>query len=297
MGLELKKIGEQIAGAEVRPSVAIIQSYDTRFAFQVQANNIGFHFTEHLLQVYRALYRCRLPVNVVNPSADLSNYVMVVVPALYILDEQVAASLREYVMAGGTIVITPRTGVKDVSNMVVNLPLPGLMADVCGMKVTEYDSLPTDSRQPLEFVLSELADAPVAETRAWCDILQPETAEVVARYTQDYYAGKPAITLNRYGEGRAIYVGTFGDTPLYEGLFTWLMGLNSQQRTIVGSQGVEVAERWQGEKRIVFVLNHTTVAQAVVLETEYRNLLEPEQRCHGKTDIAPREVLVLEEVT
>ena len=76
----------------------------------------------------------------------------------------------------------------------------------------------------IEFVLSELADTACVSVGVLCDILKPTSATVVARYTQDYYVGKPAITLNQFGSGRAVYVGAVGDTQLYDVLAKWLLG-------------------------------------------------------------------------
>ena len=36
------------------------------------------------------------------------------------------------------MLVTPRTGVKDETNTVVNMPLPGHLATVCGIEVEEY---------------------------------------------------------------------------------------------------------------------------------------------------------------
>lgn len=62
-------------------------------------------------------------------------------PALHLLTDEVAAHLQNYVAGGGTLVVTPRTGAKDAANVVMNQPLPGLLAEVCGVIVEEYDAI------------------------------------------------------------------------------------------------------------------------------------------------------------
>jgi beta-galactosidase GanA len=56
--------------------------------------------------------------------------------------------------------------------------------------------------------------------------------------------------------------------------------------------GVEVTERWQGEQRLLFVLNHNEVAQEIDLCEQYIDLLSGEllNRC---ASVAPRGVLIL----
>jgi len=330
MGAELECIGEQIRGSRVAPAVAMLLSYDSRFAFQVQANNPQFTYSTHFHQVYRALYERHVAVDVVAPTADLSAYRLVFAPALHVLSEEVAENLRRFVQAGGVLVVTPRTGVKDEANAMVDLPPPGLLAGLSGVEVEEYDSLPPGAYNELQFVLPELEMIPPARASVWCDVLRPSSATVVAHYTQDYNAGQPAITLNRSGQGQVVTVGTFGDADLYRALAPWLLDLAGVQPILTLTPapspyegegggatpaGVEVAERWQGEQRLLFVLNHTNSVQQVALHGNYVNLFQHSAPLTSETQgreggggrnavdllsgtvtIAPRDVLVLEEM-
>ena len=71
----------------------------------------------------------------------------------------------------------------------------------------------------LEFTIPELMKAASTNVGILCDILKPTSATVVARYIQDYYAGKPAITLNQFGKGKVIYVGAVGAGDAGEEVF------------------------------------------------------------------------------
>src|SRR5258708_7911731 len=196
MGAELQKLGDRIAGSKVKANIAMLLSYPSRFAFQVQSINPQFNYSEHFHQFYRALHRHGVAIDVVDPEADLTVYKLVIGPSLTVMPERVADNLRNYVKLGGVLVVTPRTGIKDEANAVVDLPLPGLLADVFGVWVEEYDSLPPGVEQALEFSLAELSVTNPPSASILCDILAPQGSEVIARYTRDYYAGKPAITLN-----------------------------------------------------------------------------------------------------
>jgi beta-galactosidase len=294
-GAEIEKIGEHVHGSSINPSVAMILSYDSRFAFQIQANNPQFSYSAHFHQVYRALYDRHIPVDIVAPTADLSAYKLVVAPALHLVSQATAENLTRFVEAGGVLIVTPRSGVKDGANTVVNMSLPGLLADLCGVEVEEYDSLPADGCNELEFTLPELASGPTASASVWCDVLEPRGATVVARYTQDYYAGRPAITLNEIGQGRAVYVGTIGDAPLYEALVGWLLDSEGVNPPPSVPEGVQLAARWQGDRRLLFVLNHTDRGQEVTLDGRYANLLDGSAPLEGTVALAPKDVLVLTE--
>src|SRR5215216_1314195 len=222
MGGEIKEIGDQVLGTQIKSHIAMLLSYDSRFAFQIQSNNPRFKYPEHFHQIYRAFYQQHASIDIADPQADLSSYKLVIAPALHLVTDAIANNLKRYVQAGGTLMVTQRTGVKDEFNAVVNQRLPGLLAEVCGVEVEEYDSLSSQMQNDIEFTIPDLADTSCATVGVLCDILKPITAIVVARYRQDYYAGKPAITLNQFGAGRVLYIGAVGDRQLYEVLAKWL---------------------------------------------------------------------------
>jgi beta-galactosidase len=293
MGQEIKAIGARLVGATTKADVAMMLSYDSRFAFQIQPNNPRFSYPEQFLGLYRALYKRHMAVDVVPPDADLSKYKIVIVPSLYVLTEETATSLERFVQNGGTLLITPRTGVKDESNTVVNQALPGLISRLCGVIVEDYDSLPADLTNPLEFdsVASEGAHG-----RAWCDILAAEEAEVVARYGENHYAGKPAVTVNTFGQGKAVYVGTMGNEALYETLADLLLTQAGVEMNSHAPEGIEITRRYLGDQALVFVLNHSDSKQVVKLDKSYRSLLGAAPT-GGTVTLSPKDVVVLEEET
>lgn len=293
MGAEIRKAGGYIAGSRLRPAIAMLLSYEARFAFQIQPNHPQFDYAEHFHQLYRPFYRRQLPVDVLAPAADLSAYRLALAPALHLVTPAIAENLERFVQAGGVMVFTPRSGVKGEDNAVIDQPLPGLLASLCGVRVEEYDSLSPEACQPLEFTLPSLASGELPSAWLWCDLLSPEGAEVIARYTRDYYAGVPAITLHRYGRGAAVYVGTFGDEALWERLAGWLLELAGLRPKFQAPAGVEVAERWQGERRLLFLLNHTDRTQELALEGHFTDLLDGYSPPQGRLILPPREVCVL----
>lgn len=289
---EVKQMGEQVArwgallaGTEVRAAAAIMLSYDSRFAFQVQPNSPDFSYGQHMLTYFAALHRQNIAVDIVAPDADLTGYKLVIVPALYITEDDTVARLRAFTENGGTLVITTRSGVKDHSNVVVDLPLPGLLAPLCGVEVDEYDSLLTGHTRKLRF------DGEGCAT-AWCDILHPTTAQVIAHYDEDYYAGQPAVTLNAVGTGQVIYAGTIGDAAFVRSLVSHVCLLAGVSGLLTTPPSVEVTARWKGEQRLLFVLNHSNQPQPVSLDQRYRDLLTGEQVA-GTVELRPKRVMVL----
>jgi beta-galactosidase len=292
MGAEIKEVGGEIFGSQVQSPAAMMLSYDSRFAFQIQPNNPRFSYPDHFHQIYRAFYQQHASLDVIAPNADLSSYKLIIAPALHIVEDAIAENLKLYVQAGGTLVVTQRTGVKDESNTVVNRRLPGLLAEVCGVEIEEYDSLSSHMQNSVEFTTSELTNGTCPTVGVLCDILKPTSATVVARYTQDYYAGKPAITLNQFGAGRAVYIGAVGTADLYEPLATWLLDTAGVQNAFITPLGVEVTQRKQEDKSLHFILNHNDSPQTVHLKRPYMHLLNRLQ-LQGDVQVAPYDVLIL----
>jgi beta-galactosidase len=295
IGAELKQVGEQILEAESRPQVAMLLCYDTRFAFQAQSNHTDFKYSEIFAGYYKALHRRNVGVDIVPPTADLSRYRLVLAPALHVLDQNEADNLSRYVENGGTLLTTARSGVKDEANAVVDMPLPGLLADICGVEVDEYEALPPNLKVPVKLESpGPIPDTQAVHARLWCDILSPTTAQTVARYHEPglYYAGRSAITLNRFGQGQAIYVGTLGDETLCDTVVGWLVDATTVSPALTTPHDVEAVERWKNGHRLLFLLNHADQAHDVVLPGPSRDLLTGQSMSEQVT-LDPKTVVIL----
>ncbi|MEJ2736837.1 MAG: beta-galactosidase trimerization domain-containing protein [Anaerolineae bacterium] len=294
IGAELARAGAHFLGAESRAQVAMILSYDSRFAFQGQPNHSDFRYAELFRSYYAALYRRNVGVDIVPPAVDLDPYGLVIAPALYVLDDETAGNLRRYVEKGGTLLVTARSGVKDGSNATVSAPLPGLLADVCGVEVEEYDALHPGTYVPLVWErIGPGSGMPEAHASLWCDILAPSAAQTIARYQGEFYAGRAAITLNQCGQGRAAYVGTLAGADLHDAVIEWLMNLANVSPVLSTPNDVEALERWQGDQRLLFLLNHADTAREIALPQPMTDLLSG-QASADQVILEPRGAMVLQ---
>jgi beta-galactosidase len=289
MGSELRKIGEIIKGSTLKPKVGIMQSYDSRFAFQVQPNNPRFQYEGHIQDIYRGFYSENVPVEIISEKDPLTGLRLVIVPAMYVLTEKTANNLEHFAAEGGVVVFTPRTGVKDQDNKVVNMKLPGLVTRMAGVEVEEYVSMPIDGDSQVQFGLPNLEKEFTATV--WADVLNPTTANIVARYSNDYYADQAAVTINVFGKGKVIYIGTMGDATFYAGITNWLLKVSGTTPLLDTPAGVEVTERWKGAQSILFVLNHTETSQKITLSAAYIDLIN-EKRYSGELTIPPLDVVI-----
>ena len=294
MGAEIAALEKHLENTSPKPSVAIILSYDARFAFQIQGQNPDFHYPSHLVEIYRALHSFHIPVDIVSPESNLAPYRLVIAPALHVVSDEIAANLHRFASAGGILLVSARSGVKDEANRVVDRPLPGLLSELCGAEVDEYDSLPSGKSNAIRFVNAELTSETEMQAEIWCDILRSRGAKVIGVYTGEFYAGQPAITCHNVGQGKTVYLGTFGKQDLLRPLLGWLLKLaDVQPLASSSSDGLEIVERRQDERRLLFVLNHSEEEQWVHLDEPYQDLISGSHLA-GTVQIASRDLLILE---
>ncbi|AIQ62360.1 hypothetical protein PSTEL_03830 [Paenibacillus stellifer] len=107
----------------------------------------------------------------------------------------------------------------------------------------------------------------------WCDLLELKGAEPLAWYGDDYYAGKPAVTVNACGQGQIYYAGTQPE----ERFWTGLLGGIADKFGIPGfaglPEGVQISRRSGENGSFLFVLNLSREPQTLALPRDYAGLL------------------------
>ena len=289
MGMEIQRIGDLISGSQSRARAAIMLSYDSRFAFQIQQNNASFSYDSHLSAYFAALHEANIAVDIIAPDDTLDNYDLVIVPALYVTEVNTVQRLQEFVERGGTLIVTARSGVKDHTNIVVDLALPGLLAPLCGVEVQEYDSLLAGATRKLKFLREGFSGS----ASIWCDLLRPTSAEVLAEYDEDFYTGEVAATINQVGEGHALYIGTMGDNALVSAIVNYSCQLAGISGLLETPSAVEVTARWTGDQRLLFILNHANEAQDVTLGNRFLDLISQTEQS-GTVTLQPKQVMILQ---
>jgi beta-galactosidase len=93
--------------------------------------------------------------------------------------------------------------------------------------------------------------------------------------------------------GDTIYLGVFGDDAFYEVFLSWLLKEKGLACKLETPPGVEVCERWKGERVFRFILNFTDAPQLIQLPVGYRNLLD-DTPVSGTIQLAAKDVLILE---
>src|SRR5260370_3344915 len=139
-GEELQRL-DTLVTAAFPAEVAILRSYDALWAFEAQPTAEGLSYDDQIGRSYRAFWRRNVAVDLITEDGSWGSYKVLVAPCLFVLREEVSTRLHVWVEAGGTLVLTFRSGVKDEYNRVIDQPLPGALRDLAGVHVIDYTAL------------------------------------------------------------------------------------------------------------------------------------------------------------
>lgn len=289
---EFGALGDRITGAAYGAPAGILIDPESRWALDIQKGTPSFSYLTHANLFHRGFHHHHAGVEYFHPADDFGAAKVLVVPTLFLCEPPLAAKLKAWVEAGGLLVLTFRSGVKDRHNVVVNDRLPGALKELAGCVVEEYDALVNKE----EFKVDLLAPLPKKPVKAgvWCDQLRLTGAKPLARYAEGPWKGSPAAAVHKVGKGTVLTVGFQADEPFYRTLAGWLLGQAGAKSTFAPSEDVEVTERTKGKDRFVFVLNHSASPQqvAVPARTAWRDLLTGQKTGRNLT-LAPYDVRIL----
>lgn len=273
---ELRKIEKMLQGTTVNSEVAFVQDYDSRFAFQYQKSNWNLNYSNVFGSIYKCLFDQNIPADIVGIDKELSRYKLVFAPLHFVMTCDQAQILRDYVSAGGTLVLTYRSAVKDGTSLIHAEALPALLQDVIGATVKEYTSPAVDEVNKIQGLCAEIAEK-TGDCSVWLDLLDVHGAEPIAEYSEGFIPGEVAITKNIYGNGKAFYIGTQPDDVFLHELVRLILNDADVEQGPITPVGVEATVRSCDGKRMLFLINHTAAEQYVELGYSSVDVLKGEK--------------------
>lgn len=168
-------------------------------------------YAESLMGAYKANLHLDLPSYFVRLDEeavddDYSPYKLLVVPMGMWISPKSVEKLRRYVRNGGTLIADAMFGEYD-HQLLWSKAVPGFgLDDVFGCRRANVRSHPKVGQFAVD------TERPVTHTilgrefrSAWYEEwLEPTTADVIGEWPN----GAPAVTINRYGKGKAVYIGS-----------------------------------------------------------------------------------------
>lgn len=269
VGEVLKKLGK-VVGTTVKPEVAIIYDWENRWAiddaqgFSMDRRNYEKTCKEH----YRTFWSKGIPVDVIDMDCDFSSYKLLVAPMLYMIRPGVGERIEAFVKNGGSFVTTYATGYVDENDLCFQGGFPGPLRKVTGIWAEEIDSLYNSDSNAI--ALSEdCMPSLMREYKAvdFCELIHAETAQTLGVYIKDFYAGRPALTVNLFGEGKAWYMASRFDEGFLKDFYTSLIAELGLKKVLATElpPGVTAQVRSDGFNEYIFVMNFSEEQRIVDL--------------------------------
>ncbi|WP_227698750.1 beta-galactosidase [Sphingomonas hengshuiensis] len=208
-----------------RPEVAVHYSFETNWLTNPPQgpNTMKEYFKasydDQVKAAFQPLFRDNIDAAVIDVGHDpIAGYKFVILSSAYIIDAPTAKAVRDYVANGGTVIMTGYSAKVDETGKWFETPLPGRLADVFGLRTNAFYR----SEKPLQFTFD---GAVRTGTDPYYEVLEPDTAKPLAMFANTPQPS-PAITINTFGKGQAIYLATAAQAafldPLVRSLYATL---------------------------------------------------------------------------
>ncbi|MBN2031096.1 beta-galactosidase [bacterium] len=288
---------------EYKQIAAEFKKIEKYFPYQLKAEaGLAFSFPSQIVSYsypephegqagtcFKQFYDRNMDVRMCDISRSDLDYKLLIIPGVAVMDPKTANKIREYVKNGGTALMTSYSAMVDTSNQVFATTRPGLLNDVFGIRLGSYEEI--EVMNEISRIGYEGQKVRVAykgknfESEApRFDIVDPKGADVLGIITsldQEY----PVITSNRYGKGRAIYVGLPARGEVLSPLLDDLIEDLSIRK---GPAVPDHVMARQVDQNHVLYLNMSGKPKEIQMQGKSRSLLH-EKDYFGNFTIAPQE--------
>ncbi len=274
VGSELEKAGPALAGTSPKSQVAILHTYPSFWAIDWQPHNKNYAPIAELLSYYAPLRNIAQSIDIVQPTAPLDQYKLVVAPGLNVLSDAAAKNLIAYVRNGGHLVLGQRAGMKNSDNGLQTQLQPGPLADLLGGRVAAYYAL--ENPVPVEGLWGRNT------SQLWAEMLSVDKpdVEILERFgkSNGWLDGQPAAITRKVGKGRITYIGAWMDDAGMANAATWMTNV-SHVKPAFGPvpKGVEVDPRYGKDHTVFILVNISKTSQTIALPAKMQDVL------HGGT--------------
>lgn len=277
IGQELASSGKEIIGTRPQATVAILRDYDNEWDGEYDVWHGPFMWQSNK-EWFKALTHQHIPNDVFylrdhTTLSELSRYEVLIYPHPAILSDETARLLDMYVQQGGKLVFGCRTGYKDKRGHCYIRPFPGAARELCGITIEEFTRI--KGTRATTFMNWGQDPQDLTEADSFNEILhiEDESAEVIATYASDYYAGKPAITRNVRGKGEVWYYGAVFNEEAALKLSNLLKLRSPAADWLELPREVELQIREGKSTSLTFLLNYSEEPAMIKLKDQKTDLL------------------------
>lgn len=283
---------KEMTGAEYKAAFAVVRDYSNVWDSQVDVWHQRLIWSSEEA-IFKASQLSHTPMDYMylleeTEPEELQKYPVLIYPHGLILSDRKAGLLKAYVENGGTLILGARTGQKDENGRCVMQPMPGLLASAAGGNVQEFTFIgPADDAVHMDW------DGSSMDTGIFNDILEASGREtkVLARYSSNYYEGRPALLENPCGKGRILHFGgTFTEDNM-KAFLKYTEVISPWEDIIEAPETCEICVREKGGVDYVIVLNYSGETQKVVIKEPAEDM-DTQEKVQGYVLLKPYETKV-----
>ncbi len=272
-GAEINKISAEIFDSKIISDIAVIKDFENEWVYDHQYLTSEVHANWAAGDVFRAASEQKFNVDFISPQQDFNRYKIVFAPYSILMDEELAAKMKAFVAQGGTLIMSAHGAVKDRDNTYTDQTIPIMgMKELFGIEVDSFQTYQPPSKDKNSLVFIDGASVPV---HVFADILKTTGAKILATWDKDFLKGKPAVTENAQGKGRAVYYGSFFNIEAARYLLKRYAAEQNLQHLFASfPQEIEVTRRTKGNVHYYFILNHKNESVPLKIGNGFYDLLE-----------------------
>jgi len=290
LGRELGRL-DSVCGTRVSAEVAVLHDWESWWALELPSKpSTRVRHVEQIESYYRHLFDANLTADFARPGDDLSSYKLVLAPSVYLVSDEAAENIASFVDAGGTLVMSFFSGIVDPFEHIRLGGYPQPFRRMLGLEVVDWLPLADGQEVKLKF-----ADGSQSRADLWSELVTPEGAEVLARFSGAPLDGHAAVTSHAFGQGRAIYIATRPEPAAMARILRDASARAGVKPALEAPPGVSALRRSGPRSSLLFLLNHRDVHVEVPVADPGVNLVDGSEVHRGLLRLGPRGVAVIRE--
>ncbi|GAE36389.1 beta-galactosidase [Halalkalibacter akibai] len=297
IGQEMKMIGTSIIGSHYEAEVAIIRDYPNEWDGELDQWH-GKLQNQSVLSWFKVLQYQHIPVDALYMNEqttidDLMAYNVVIYPHAAIMTENTAFLLEQYVKQGGKVIFGCRTGYKTIEGHYSTEVPPGGVSQLTGVALQDFTVIGPNEKAPtIHFGRNGYTEC-IAEQFVDIVTIHAESVQVLGTFSEGYFKGSPALTMNQVGNGCVYYYCSAFNYKIALQLLDEMNMVSPVEEVMEPPQQIELSIRAQvNGDRYAFLLNYSSEKQDLYLKVKRIELLSNVE-LDGKIQIEPFGVYVV----
>lgn len=291
LGKRLACVSHMIKGSKVVSEIALLYDFPSRWHMEHPSEWTGntHVYLQHLNKLYHSVRKLGYNCDAVDRHGDFSNYKLLVIPMLPIVDDDLIQRLQQYVNAGGVIIFHPLCGIKNAEAVYYAGRLHPGMIQLLGSRTLETATSGAQTQVQFHW-RNKLYKADMLH-----ELVQSETAKVNGFFANQWFEGYPAVTVQPYGDGCSWFIATFAEERFYlDFLEERCCELHIPKLLAISPpEQIEITMRQHADgTTYIFVLNSSCQHSTIMLDRRRFDLWN-NQWLEGQITIKPHGVCIL----